>query len=71
MAKTVHIEDTSSEGKALLSYLSTLKFVRIDNNEQTPTWHKELIKNRLNELKEEDLTPWEEVKQRLNKKYEV
>lgn len=71
MAKTVHIEDTSSKGKALLSYLRTLDFVKIDENEQTPVWHKEIIENRLNELKEEDLTPWEDVKERLNKKYEV
>lgn len=64
---TLNIQD--SKYSAFLEFIKTLDYVQINENEQTPAFHKEIIENRLNELNEEDLNQWEDVKKKLNKKY--
>lgn len=66
---TLNIQD--SKYAAFLEFIKTLDYVQINENEETPTWHKEIIEKRLKKLKEDDLTAWEDVKEKLNKKYDL
>ena len=40
-----------------------------EGKEEAPSWHKELITERLNNLNEDELDSWDDVKDRLDKKY--
>jgi len=67
--------ETEEQFNALVTFMKELNIQFEINNEpipskteQTPAWHKKIIKNRLNNLKEEDLIPWEDVKEELNTK---
>ena len=67
--------ETEEQFNALVTFMKELNIGFEINNEpipskteQTPVWHKKIIENRLNNLKKEDLIPWEDVKEELNKK---
>ena len=69
--RTIHIDDSTSKGKALLEYLLTLDFVRAEKDDFNLTdEHIEI----LNERRENHLSgksksyTWEEVKSTLGKK---
>lgn len=56
------------QDKSMIDILKT--YLPQNEDETTDTsWHKEVIEERLNNLKEEDLDEWEDVKNRLDKKY--
>ena len=71
MVYTIHIDDSSSkEAKALIEYLKTLNFIKI-NEEDIPSWQKDevrLANQEVNEGKAE-YANWKTSKKDLIKKY--
>ena len=68
---TVHIDDSTSKGKALLEYILTLDFVEVDNDEFVLTEEhiKILDERRKKHLSGESKSySWDEVKKALGKK---
>lgn len=68
---TVHIDDSTSKGKALLDYILTLDFVEVDKDEFTLTEeHIKILDERRNKhlSGESKSYSWDEVKNSLGKK---
>lgn len=70
MLHTIQIDDSNSKAKALLEYLKTLDFVRVDKND-IPTWQKEQLDIVLEEHKNGTIhyTDWNEAKKNIFAKY--
>lgn len=68
---TVHIDDSSSRGKALLNYILTLDFVEVDQDDMVLTEEqlKILDERRVNHISGKSKSySWDEVKSSLGKK---
>lgn len=68
---TVHIDDSSSRGKALLNYILTLDFVEVDQDDVVLTEEqlKILDERRVNHISGKSKSySWDEVKSSLGKK---
>lgn len=72
MLHTIHIDDSNSKAKALLEYLKTLDFVRVDKDD-IPAWQKEQLDKALADHKAgtANYTDWNEVRKTLFAKYKV
>lgn len=72
MLHTIHIDDSNGKAKALLEYLKTLDYVRVENND-IPAWQREQLDIALEEHKtgNANYTDWNEVRKTLFAKYKV
>lgn len=72
MLHTIELDDSNKKAKALLEYLKTLDFIRVDKND-TPTWQEEQLDIALKEHENGSThyTSWEDVKKNLFEKYKV
>lgn len=49
--------------------MNTMGFQSKEEDFVVPEWHKEIVRERIKNTKEEDYIPWEEVKKKLDIKY--
>ncbi len=72
MIYTLKIDDSNSKAKALLEFLQTLEFVKIDDD-TVSTWQKDQLDKALMDHKNESTNyiPWEEAKKDLFKKFKL
>jgi hypothetical protein len=72
MLHTIELDDSNKKAKALLEYLKTLDFIRIDDNDM-PTWQKEQLDDAIaaHENGSTQYTSWEDVKKSLFEKYKI
>jgi hypothetical protein len=72
MRHTIQFDDKDDEGKALLAYLKTLDFVKIDE-EGMPNWQKLELDKALDQHQNNtnNYSDWNTVKKELYAKYNV
>lgn len=49
--------------------MNTMGFKSKEEDFIIPEWHKEIVRERIRNARDEDYIPWEEVKKRLDNKY--
>lgn len=70
MLHTIHIDDSNGKAKALLEYLKTLDFVRVD---ELPEWQQTQLDQSLERYSSgnESFTDWNDVKENLYTKFNI
>lgn len=65
MIHNIQIDDSNPKAQALLAYIKTLEFIKIENTE-IPKWQQEEVLKRIKNAKPEDYISWEDAKKQLN-----